>query len=208
MSTAGPPAARAALVGIATVVAERAVTFGVVLVLARTLAPEAFGRYGYVLAGMTLVQVVADQGIEVAAVAAMSPSPAAVREVLGVVFLLRVLVWCLVAVPVGGLVLPALASGDDPRGLAAAGLAASGLVLVGGSISMRGVLRARGAMSAMAGVALADALLGACAVLAVARSGGSVAGIFAARTLATKARASDSARNSTERISNSSTALR
>jgi O-antigen/teichoic acid export membrane protein len=174
--------ARGALVGIATVVAERAIAFVVVLVLARTLAPEDFGRYGYVLAGMTLVQVVADQGIEVAAVAAMAARPGVVREVLGATLALRLLVWALIAVPVGWLVLPAAVG--DGAGLAEAGLAASGLVLVGGSISLRGVFRAQGAMGAMARVALADALLGACAVVAVARSGGSLAALFGARVVA------------------------
>jgi O-antigen/teichoic acid export membrane protein len=176
--------AQGALVGIATVVAERAVAFGVVMVLARVLAPEAFGRYGYLLAGMTLVQVVADQGIEVAAVAAMSASSGATASMLGAVLVLRLLVWLAVAVPVGWLVLPALATGGDGAELARAGLAASGLVLVGGSISMRGVRRARGAMTAMARVALADALAGGAAIACVALAGGGLAAIFAARVLA------------------------
>jgi len=176
--------AQGALVGIATVVAERAVAFGVVMVLARVLAPEAFGRYGYLLAGMTLVQVVADQGIEVAAVAAMSASSGATASILGAVLILRLLVWMALAVPVGWLVLPALASGGDASELARAGLAASGLVLVGGSISMRSVRRARGAMTAMARVALADALVGGAAIAGVALAGGGLAAIFAARVLA------------------------
>ena len=184
MNRSAASTARGALVGIATVVAERGAAFVVVLVLARTLSPDAFGRYGYVLAGMTLVQVLADQGIEVAAVAAMSAARTAIPTMLGGALLLRVLVWLLVAIPVGGLVLPALASGADTDGLARAGLAASGLVLVGGSISLRGVLRAQGAMGAMARVALVDALLGGGAVVVTARAGGSVAAIFAARVLA------------------------
>ena len=181
MTRATASTARGALMGIATVVAERGVAFVVVLVLARTLSPAAFGRYGYLLAGMTLVQVLADQGIEVAAVAAMSASPTAISTMLGGALLLRMGVWLLIAVPVGVLVLPALAAGSDTDGLALAGLAASGLVLVGGSISLRGVLRAQGAMGAMARVALADALLGGSAIIVTARAGGSIAAVFAAR---------------------------
>jgi O-antigen/teichoic acid export membrane protein len=180
----GSDTARGALVGIGTVVVERGIAFVVVLVLARTLTPETFGRYGYLLAGMTLVQVMADQGIEVAAVAAMSAAPGRVGEILAATALLRALVWGLVAVPVGWLLLPAFGADGDGRMLAGAGLAASMLVLFGASISMRGVLRARGAMGAMAGVALADAILGGCAVIAAARTGAGLAAIFLARAAA------------------------
>jgi O-antigen/teichoic acid export membrane protein len=181
VSTPETTTTRGALVGIATVVVERAVAFVVVLVLARTLAPETFGRYGYVLAGMTLVQVIADQGIEVAAVAAMAASRSAISEIFGAVFLLRLLVWAVFALPVGALVLPALAASGDGASLAPAGAAASLLVLVGTSISMRGMLRARGAMTAMAVVALADALVGGVAILGAARAGASLATLFAVR---------------------------
>jgi len=184
VSDAPSATTRGALVGIATVVAERGVAFVVVLVLARTLAPETFGRYAYLLAGMTLVQVISDQGVEVAAVAAMASTPSAAREVFGAVFLLRALVWALVAVPVGALVLPAIAAGDAGAGLALAGVAASLLVLVGTSISVRGMLRARGAMTAMAVVALADAVVGGAVLLAAARAGASLATLFAVRALA------------------------
>jgi O-antigen/teichoic acid export membrane protein len=176
--------ARGALVGIGTVVVERGIAFGVVLVLARTLTPEMFGRYGYLLAGMTLVQVIADQGIEVAAVAATSAAPARVGEVLGATLRLRLLVWSLVAVPVGWLVLPALAADADGARLAGAGLAASTLVLFGASVTMRGVLRARGAMGAMASVALADAIAGGGAMVAAARAGAGLATLFAVRAAA------------------------
>jgi hypothetical protein len=49
------------------------------------------------------------------------------------------------------------------------------LVLVGSSISVRGMLRARGAMTGMAVVALADALVGGAAILGAARAGASLA---------------------------------
>jgi O-antigen/teichoic acid export membrane protein len=174
--------ARGALVGIVTVVLERGIAFVVVLVLARTLAPETFGRYGYLLAGMTLVQVIADQGIEVAAVAAMAATPGRAGQIFGATMCLRLLVWGLVAAPVGWLVLPALAAegGIGPLD----GLGASALVLVGASISMRGVLRARGAMGGMALVALADAALGGAAVIVAARAGAGLATIFALRAAA------------------------
>jgi O-antigen/teichoic acid export membrane protein len=174
---------RGALVGIVTVVVERAVAFVVVLVLTRTLSPEAFGRYGYVLAGMTLVQVLADQGVEVAAVARMSASPATARATLGATLAWRALVWIVLALPVGAFVLPLLSS-TEAGGLGAAGVAASGLVLVGASISLRGIRRARGDMVAMARVALADALIGGVVVVAAARAGAGIAGIFAARVAA------------------------
>jgi O-antigen/teichoic acid export membrane protein len=184
VSTAETTTTRGALVGIATVIAERGVAFVVILVLARTLAPETFGRFGYLLAGMTLVQVIADQGIEVAAVAAMASRPGAIRETFGAVFLLRLLVWAVLALPVGALVLPALAASGDGASLATAGAAASLLVLVGSSISVRGMLRARGAMTAMAVVALTDAIVGCAAVLSAAGAGASLATLFVVRAAA------------------------
>jgi O-antigen/teichoic acid export membrane protein len=187
VSTDRSSTTRGALVGIGTVVAERAIAFVVVLVLARTLSPTAFGRYGYVLAGMTLIQVLADQGIEVAAIARMSAAPAATRHVLGAALLLRLVVCLAIAVPVGSVLLPLLATGGGDPGLAAAGLASSVLVLVGGSASVRSALRARGAMGSMARVALADAVLGALAVVAVTRAGAGLGAIFGARALASLA---------------------
>jgi O-antigen/teichoic acid export membrane protein len=173
---------RGALIGVGTVVAERAIAFVVVLVLARTLSPESFGVYGYVLAGMTLVQVLADQGIEVAAVARMAATPAAARETLAATLLLRVVLWVALAAPIGGLVLPLVASADRAD-VAGAGVAASLLVLVGASASVRGALRARGAMDAMARVGVADAALGAIVVVAAVLRGAGIGTIFAARAL-------------------------
>ena len=181
MTTTPGRTARGALLGVATVVGERAIAFVVVVVLARTLSPAAFGVYGYVLAGTALVQVLCDQGIEVAGVARMSAVPGAAAEAMGAVMLWRLLVWLVIAVPVGWLALPAL-SADPGASIAPIGLAASGLVLVGASASMRSACRAAGAMGAMAAVAIADGLLGGAAVVLAARSTG-LAGVFAARVL-------------------------
>jgi O-antigen/teichoic acid export membrane protein len=176
--------ARGALVGLVSVGLERAVAFVVVLVLARTLAPATFGTYGFLLAGMAMVQVVADQGIEVAAVAAMAGSgggSAVVTVVLG----LRVLVWAFGALPVALVVLPRLApaGGALVHDAAAASLA----VLLGPSLTARGALRARGRMVAMATVALADAGLGGVALIAAARAGAGLATLFAVRAAASAA---------------------
>jgi hypothetical protein len=92
-------------------------------------------------------------------------------------------VWIVLALPVGAFVLPLLSS-TEAGGLGAAGVAASGLVLVGASISLRGIRRARGDMVAMARVALADALIGGVVVVAAARAGAGIAGIFTARVAA------------------------
>jgi O-antigen/teichoic acid export membrane protein len=103
--TADRATARGALVGIATVVAERGVAFMVILALAHLMTPAEFGQYGYLLAGISLVQVIADQGLEVAAVARMAASPAESGSVVGAVLRWRLLLWAVVVLPVGGLVL-------------------------------------------------------------------------------------------------------
>jgi len=181
VTDAHPPAARGALLGILTVVAERGVAFVVVLSLARLLSPGEFGRYGYILAGMALVQVLADQGFEVAAVASMANAPARAGQVLRALLAWRAILWIGVMLPVGTLVLPRLAGEAAGGSLVASGAAASVFGLLGSSISARSVRRARGAMGAMARVALADAALGGVAIVGVAALGGSLAGIFLAR---------------------------
>jgi len=184
VTDAHPPAARGTLLGILTVVAERGVAFVVVLSLARLLSPDEFGRYGYILAGMALVQVLADQGFEVAAVASMANAPARAGQVLRALLTWRLILWVGVMLPVGALVLPRLAGEAAGGSLVASGAAASVCGLLGSSISARSVRRARGAMGAMARVAIADAALGGTAIVGVAALGGGLTAIFLARAAA------------------------
>jgi O-antigen/teichoic acid export membrane protein len=171
--------ARGALLGLLTVVVERGLSFGVLLLLARGLGAEHFGVFVYVLAGLMPIQVMADQGIEVAAVKMMAARPRSRADVLTLVLALRGAVWVFVAVPVAVWVLPAWG------GCAVStALAGSLVALVGPSLPYRSLYRAREDMARVWLIATSDAALGACAVLAALWLGAGVAGLLVARALA------------------------
>jgi PST family polysaccharide transporter len=172
--------ARGATIGLASVGLERGVAFLTLLVVARVLAPAEFGVYAFLLAGILPLQVMADQGIEVVAVAAMSRHPRSQGRVLAGVLVARGLLWLMVALPVALAVL----GGTGGGALRGAALAASGLVLVGPSLPYRSLARARGEMGRMLAIGLADALVGAGAMIAVLVAGGGAAALLAARVLA------------------------
>jgi O-antigen/teichoic acid export membrane protein len=171
--------ARNATLGLVTVIVERAIAFLTLLVAARVLAPAEFGVYAYLLAGFAPVQVMADQGIEVVAVAAMARRPDARGSILAGVFAARSLLWLAVALPLA-LVLGD-AGGGDLRGAA---LAASAMVLVGPSLPYRSLARALGDMRRVFVVMASDALLGALAVVAALLADGGASALLAARVAA------------------------
>lgn len=169
--------ARGATLGLLTVLVERAIGFTVLLVAARMLAPAEFGVYAYLLAGIAPVQVMADQGLEIVAVAAMARERARAGAVLAGVFVARSLLWLVVAAPLATVFL-----GDAGGGaLRPAALLASGLVLVGPSMPYRSLARSRGDMARVFAVMLADALLGAGLMLGVLVAGGGAPGLLGAR---------------------------
>jgi O-antigen/teichoic acid export membrane protein len=170
--------ARGALLGLSTVVVERGLSFGVLLLLARALGAEQFGVFVYVLAGIMPIQVMADQGIEVAAVKLMAARPRSRASVLTLVLALRGAVWLFAAVPVAVWVLPAWG------GCAVStALAGSLLALVGPALPYRSLYRARQDMERVWLIAASDAVLGACIVLAALWLGAGVAGLLVARAL-------------------------
>ena len=172
--------ARGATIGLLTVGLERGIAFLTLLVVARVLAPSEFGVYVFLLAGVVPMQVMADQGIEIVAVAAMARQPLAQGRVLAGVLVARALLWLVVALPVALVVLGNTGSGA----LRGAALAASGLVLVGPSLPYRSLARARGEMGYLLAITLADALAGAAAMMAALVAGGGAAALLGARVLA------------------------
>lgn len=58
------PLARGSAFGLATLIVEKASALVLVVVLARTLSPDDYGRYSFVIAYLTLFQVLADIGLE------------------------------------------------------------------------------------------------------------------------------------------------
>jgi PST family polysaccharide transporter len=185
--------ARNATLGLLTVGVERAIAFVVLLVAARLLAPSEFGVYAFLLAGIAPLQVMADQGIEIVAVAAMARRPDAQGMVLAGVLAARAVLWLAVALPVALFLLGGTGGGE----LRGAALAASAMVLVGSSLPYRSLARAQGEMSRVFVLMLCDALLGAAAVTAVLLAGGGVGGILVARVAASLAVTLAAARTST-----------
>ena len=169
--------ARGATLGLLTVGIERAVGFAVLLVATRLLAPAEFGAYAYLLAGIAPLQVMADQGLEIVAVAAMARERARQGAVLAGVFVARVALWLAVALPLASLVL----GGTGGGALRPAALLASGLVLVGPSLPYRSLARARGEMGRVLALTLGDALAGGGLMLGVLLAGGGAAGLLGAR---------------------------
>ncbi|HWP66573.1 MAG TPA: polysaccharide biosynthesis C-terminal domain-containing protein [Candidatus Limnocylindria bacterium] len=169
--------ARGATLGLLTVVVERAVGFAVLLAAARVLVPAEFGVYTYLLAGIAPLQVMADQGLEIVAVAAMSRDGRRAGAVLAGVLVARGLLWLAVAVPMAALFL----GGAGGGALREAALIASGLVLLGPSMPYRSLARARGEMGRVFTVMLADALASASAMMGVLLAGGGAGGLLAAR---------------------------
>jgi O-antigen/teichoic acid export membrane protein len=169
--------ARGATLGLLTVGIERAIGFSVLLVATRLLAPAEFGVYAFLLAGIAPVQVMADQGLEIVAVAAMARARGEQGAMLAGVFVARIGLWLMLALPLATLVL----GGAGGGALRPAALLASGLVLVGPSLPYRSLARARGEMGRVLAVTLADALVGACAMMGVLLAGGGAAGLLGAR---------------------------
>ena len=171
--------ARGAVLGLLTVAVERGLSFAVLLLLARLLGAEQFGLFVYVLAGIMPIQVMADQGIEVAAVRLMAARPRSQGDMLTLVLALRAAVWVFGAVPVAVWVLPAW--GGCAVSTAMAG---SLLALVGPSLPYRSLHRARGDMRRVWSIAAADSLVGAAVVVAALWLGAGVAGLLVSRAVA------------------------
>lgn len=171
--------ARGATLGLLTVGIERAVGFGVLLAAARWLAPAEFGVYTYLLAGIAPVQVMADQGLEIVAVAAMARDGARQAALLAGVFVARLALWFVCAVPIALAVVGEAGGGA----LRPAALVASGLVLLGPSMPYRSLARARGEMGRLLALAASDAVVGALLMLGVLVAGGGAMGLLGARVL-------------------------
>ncbi len=165
--------------------AERTLSFLVFLYCARSLPAPEFGVYAFLLAALGVVQMVADQGIEVVAVSAMARTPGREAAIVSTVLGLRLLLWGSVAVPVAWLVLPRLAPGAHD--LAPVAVVASLLIVPGASVTYRSLYRARRDMRRFGTIALADACLGATAVIAVVAAGLGLKSLFAARAAASLA---------------------
>lgn len=69
------PLAKGGVLGLATLVVEKASALFLVVALARTLSPADYGRYSFVIAYLTLFQVLADLGLEPILLRRLSQEP-------------------------------------------------------------------------------------------------------------------------------------
>ncbi len=69
------PLARGGALGLVALVIEKASALVLVVALARTLSPDDYGRYSFVIAYLTLFQVLADLGLETTLLRRLSQSP-------------------------------------------------------------------------------------------------------------------------------------
>ncbi|MFM7736236.1 MAG: oligosaccharide flippase family protein, partial [Alphaproteobacteria bacterium] len=83
--------ARGGALGLATVVAERALSLAGIVALGRILAPSDFGRWAFVVSWLAVFQVLADPGLEAVLVRRLSEPGADRARLLGSALSLRAL---------------------------------------------------------------------------------------------------------------------
>jgi O-antigen/teichoic acid export membrane protein len=166
---------RGGFAGVATLTLERGAALLLVVVLARWLPAEAYGRYSFVVAYLTIFQILADLGLEPVLLRRLSQDPARRSDLLASALSLRA---CLAALAGLGAValVPWVAEQGDLRPLV---IAAAPAVLWSAQPGYRALLRAEMRLDEVLRIAALGAgatLLG--AALAIA-SGGGVAAVFA-----------------------------
>ncbi len=171
------PVAKGGALGLATLVIEKAAALLLVVGLARTLSPDDFGRYAFVLAYLTLFQVLADLGLEPILLRRLSQEAEQRDRWMSNALGLRILL-AVVSAGLAVLSAPIAAPGrPDLRWPVAIG--AAGLLFVA-QPGFRALLRAEGRLDDVLRVALATnvALLGLVAV--ALGSGGGLDGVLLA----------------------------
>ena len=150
------PLARGGAFGLATMLVEKATALMLLVLLARALGPDDFGIYSFVIAYLTLFQVLADGGLEPTLLRRLAEEPEDRAPWLGNGVLLRLVLATVsgaLAVAVLPLTVPAAEGLRWPIALGA-----SGLLLVG-QPGFRALLRAEGRLDAVFGVAAATQVM-------------------------------------------------
>jgi len=176
-----PPAggARGGLIGLATVVAERALALAAIVGLGRLLAPAAFGQWAFVVSWLALFQVLADPGLETVLLRRLAQPGADRPRLLASGLVLRA------ALALGSAVLavalaPLAGAGDgssDGRLIVACGAAA---LLLQGQPGFRSLLRAEMRIGAVFVLAVGTSLGALAATVAAAAAGLGLPAIFLA----------------------------
>lgn len=161
----------------ATLVVEKAAALVLVVALARTLSPDDFGRYAFVVAYLSLFQVLADFGLETTLLRRLAQSPDDRGVWLSNALGLRLAF--AVAATLLAVVIAPLSAPDQVGIVPLVALGAAGLLWFGHPV-FRAFLRAELRLDRIFWVALATqvALFG--SVAAVLAAGGSLAALFLA----------------------------
>jgi O-antigen/teichoic acid export membrane protein len=173
--------ARGGLLGLATLLVEKGVALLLVMALARVLSPVDYGRYGFLLAYLSLFQVLADLGTDTVLVRRLAAHPASRQHVLAAALALRVTL--ALAAGAGAVALVSWVDGGDADLVRRTALASAALLFVG-QPGYRALFRAELRMGAV--LAVAAATNGAALVLvalAIALGHG-IDGVFVALAVA------------------------
>jgi O-antigen/teichoic acid export membrane protein len=173
--------ARGSALGFATIAVERGVALVTVVVLGRLLAPDAFGRYAFVVAYLNLFQVAADLGLEAVLLRRLSQSARERERLVAAALGLRLALGLAAGAAAVAFAPLAGATGADARFVVAAAAASMLFVAQPG---VRALLRAELRMAQILAVAAATSLLALALVAGVARAGGGLVAVFLAAALA------------------------
>lgn len=170
--------ARGGLLGLATLVVEKGTALLLVVALARVLSPLDYGRYSFLIAYLSLFQVLADLGTETILLRRLAAHPDDRRRLVAGALGLR-LALALAAAAGAVLLAPLAADAGEPDLRRRVALAAAALMLVG-QPGYRALFRAELRMGAVLGVAAVTTILTLALVgVALALHAG-IDGIFAA----------------------------
>jgi O-antigen/teichoic acid export membrane protein len=173
--------ARGGLLGLITLVVEKSAALVLVVGLARTLSPADYGRYSFLIAYLTLFQVLADFGTETILLRRLAAEPRARGRVLAGALGLRLTLAILAGS--GAVLLAPWGEPGDPALASRTALAATAL-LFASQPGYRALLRSELRMGTLLGVAaLTSALMLLLVVLAVT-GGYGIDGVFVAIALA------------------------
>jgi len=146
------PLARGSALGLVTLLVEKAASLVLVVALARLLSPTDYGRYSFVVAYLTLFQIVADFGIEPILLRRLAQEPAQRRRWMAGALGLRIAM-AIASVALAVVLVPVAAPGQpDLRPIVAFG--AVGL-LFAAQPGYRALLRSEQRLGGVLGIAVA-----------------------------------------------------
>jgi len=168
--------ARGGLYGLVALGVEKGVALLLVVGLARALSPDDYGRYSFLVAYLTLFQVLADLGTETILVRRLAAEPAARRRTLAAALGLRVAL--ALAAGATAVALAPLAAGEP--GVARRTAIAALALLFTGQPGYRALLRAEMRMGDVLAVASATSALVVALVASAVLVGAGLDGVFLA----------------------------